>query len=120
MNDKVTPSIEGIGEPVAEARRFGHVRHDGNPQLFSQRGLLADVTERMRQVMDKRNISQADLARVIGCSTGHVSMVLNGTRNMTLRTLEEFARALGCEVRIKLVRVSSPLIGERDASVSGD
>ena len=46
------------------------------------------------------NITRVDLAKSIGKSKGHISQLLNGKRNMTLRTLAEIAFALNVRVAI--------------------
>ena len=76
--------------------------HGQDPRLFAQEGLLVAASEEVWRVMNQQDVNQAELARRIGCSTAHVSMVLRGTRNLTLRTLADLADALGYEVSVKL------------------
>ena len=77
--------------------------HAQNPKLFAQEGLLVDACEEIWHVMNKQGVTKAELAKRIGCSRAHVTMVLNGTRNMTLRTLADLAGALGYQPKIRLV-----------------
>lgn len=77
--------------------------HGQDPKLFAQEGLLVDASEEVWRAMNKEGLNKSQLADRIGCSRAHVTMVLNGTRNMTLRTLSDLADALGCEVRVKLL-----------------
>jgi len=76
--------------------------HGADPKLFAQEGLLLEASEEIWRVMNKQKVIKAELARRVGCSSAHVTMTLDGTRNMTLRTLADFAGALGYEVRVKL------------------
>jgi antitoxin component HigA of HigAB toxin-antitoxin module len=73
-------------------------------RAFAQEGLLLDATEILLRAMKRENMLKAELARYLGCSKAHVSEVLNGRRNMTLRTLSDFAGALGYEVKVRLVK----------------
>lgn len=59
-----------------------------------ERRLIALATSRILDEMDAAGLSQAELARKIGVTDAHVSQVLSGSRNMTLRTLATLA--LGC------------------------
>jgi len=59
-----------------------------------ERRLIALATSRILDEMDVAQLTQAELARRIGVTDAHVSQVLSGSRNMTLRTLATFA--LGC------------------------
>ena len=76
--------------------------HRQNPKLFAQEGLLLAASEEIWRVMNRNLITKAELAKRIGCSRAHITMVLNGTRNMTLRTLSDIAKALGCDVAVRL------------------
>lgn len=52
------------------------------------------ATELICELMQKKNVSRADLAKRIGKSKAFITQVLHGTRNMTLRTLADLAGAL--------------------------
>jgi len=93
MTNEVTSALEQWANRTPERQR-----------AFAQEGLLAQATEAIWCVMDAEGVRKVDLAQRIGCSKAHISMVLEGTRNMTLRTLSDIAAALGYEVEVKLVR----------------
>lgn len=103
-----------------EVRRSNRVRepqvnkplHDGDPKLFAQEGLLCAATEEIWRVMNQQGVNKYQLSKRLGCSKAHVTMVLNGTRNMTLRTLSDLAGALGYEVTVKLKRRALPTSAE--------
>lgn len=63
---------------------------------------VLDVTEALWAMMDKHRISKAALADKLGKSRSHVTQLLNGDRNMTLRTLFDIAAALECKPRFTL------------------
>lgn len=67
-----------------------------------QEKLILDVTESVFEVLEKQGKSRADLAASMGRSAAYVSQLLNGTRNMTLRTLADIAYALNIEPRIEI------------------
>ena len=45
-----------------------------------------------------------ELIRWYGRTRGDINQLLNGSRNLTLRTLAELADALGCKVELTLAR----------------
>jgi len=71
-----------------------------NRRVYSQEGLILEISELIWGELEKRNWNQARLAQELGKSKAHVSQLLNGSRNMTLRTLSDIAFALGLEVRV--------------------
>ena len=70
--------------------------------LTQQEATILEVTEEIWRVMANTKTTKADLARTLKCSKAHVTMLLNGGRNMTLRTLSDIAQALGYTIIIKL------------------
>jgi transcriptional regulator with XRE-family HTH domain len=56
--------------------------------------LILDTTELILELMERDGVTRKQLADRIGKSKGHVSQLLNGDRNMTLRTLAEIGFAL--------------------------
>lgn len=71
-------------------------------KAYRQEGFILGVTEQIWEAMEKSGQSKADLAKRLDCSKAHVTNVLSGSRNMTLRTLSDMADALGCEVTVKI------------------
>jgi DNA-binding Xre family transcriptional regulator len=67
---------------------------DAHARLAAQERLITEVTETIWKVMEESGINKTDLANRIGATKGHVSQVLNGSRNMTLRTLADICFAL--------------------------
>ena len=51
--------------------------------------------------MEEQQVSKTDLAQQVGTSKSHVTQLLSGSRNMTLRTLAELAFAVGHKVEIR-------------------
>lgn len=79
-------------------------------RLDAQEDLIFDVTQEILEVMEDLGANKADLARKLDVSRAHVTQVLSGERNMTLRTLADLAFALDRRATVHLrwsrVRVS--------------
>ncbi|MBI2433262.1 MAG: helix-turn-helix transcriptional regulator [Candidatus Hydrogenedentes bacterium] len=59
-----------------------------------------DFILQLENAMASTPISQAQLARKLGVSPGRVSQVINDPSNMTLKSMIEYARALGMKISI--------------------
>lgn len=62
---------------------------------YEQERLVLWTTERISELMEQAGVSRAELARLLGTSRPHVTSLLSGGRNMTLRTLADICTALG-------------------------
>ncbi len=67
----------------------------GTDLEFVFEGVLLDVNERVCQLMERKSVSRAELARRLGKSRAYVTRLLNGLPNVTLKTLTQIAIALG-------------------------
>lgn len=81
-------------------------RNDEKKQLLEEEVFLLKATEDLVQIMDDQGVSRAGLAQRMGTSRAFISQVLNGNRNMTLRTLFRICRALGYDAQIVYDRLS--------------
>ena len=68
---------------------------EANAKLVAEELLIAEVTEAIWEAMEEAGCSKTELAQRMGATKGYVSQVLNGSRNMTLRTLADICHALG-------------------------
>jgi len=57
--------------------------------------LIEDISSRIKQLREEREISMADLAKAINVSRSLISQVENGAAFPSLQTLERIANALG-------------------------
>ena len=73
-----------------------------NKKLYAEESLILEVSEMIWDELKKRELSKADLASATGTSKSHISQLLNGSRNMTLRTLADIAFALNMVPRFHL------------------
>lgn len=82
--------------------------------------LRFNITEDILLAMQDSGTSKADLAKKLGKSKAHISQLLDGGRNMTLKTLSDIAYALNSEVKVAIYRdgidVSHQLVPERNWS----
>jgi transcriptional regulator with XRE-family HTH domain len=62
-----------------------------------------DITEKILEVMDAKNISRAELAEKMGVSKSSISQFFNNGSNITVGRLIRIVHALNCEVEINLV-----------------
>ncbi|MFA5515936.1 MAG: helix-turn-helix transcriptional regulator [Desulfuromonadales bacterium] len=66
-----------------------------NAKLLAQELLITEVTELIWKAMEESGITKSELAGRMQATKGYVSQLLNGSRNMTLRTLADICFALG-------------------------
>ena len=86
-------------------REFLHEWLDESPErsrVFLEEGLILDATEAICEALEENGISRANLADRLGTSNAYVTQLLNGSRNMTLRTFAGIAFALEMVPRIEL------------------
>ena len=62
--------------------------------VLEQEHLILDVTEMIVELMNERGVTRSELADRLGKTKGHVSQLLSGSRNLTLRTLSDIFVAL--------------------------
>lgn len=65
--------------------------------------LASHLTDLIAQVMDRTNVTRAELARRLGVSRAHITQTLSGERNMTLRTVAEALYELGHRLEARAV-----------------
>jgi transcriptional regulator with XRE-family HTH domain len=68
---------------------------------YAIEGFIGDTAELIWQLLVRRKMKQADLARLLNKTPAFVSQLLNGKANMTIRTLAEVVYALGATVKIE-------------------
>ena len=73
-----------------------------NRRLLRQEELILQVTEELASVLDREGIKKAQLAEKLGKSKAFVSQIMNGGRNLTLRTLADVADALDYRIKVRL------------------
>jgi transcriptional regulator with XRE-family HTH domain len=69
-------------------------------KLMAQEDLIMEVTETLCELLEKEKVSRKELADRLGKSKGFVSQLLNGGRNLTLRTVADILYVLGYKVTL--------------------
>ena len=69
-------------------------------KLLAQEELILEVTETICDLLENEKISRKELADRLGKSKGFVSQLLNGGRNLTLRTVADNFHVLGYKVTL--------------------
>jgi len=70
-------------------------------RLFQEERLILAATELICEAMDEQGVTRKRLADMLGTSKSFVTQLLDGSRNMTLRTLADVFLALGFAVDIQ-------------------
>jgi transcriptional regulator with XRE-family HTH domain len=69
-------------------------------KLLAQEELILEVTEFICKLLGEENVSRKQLSDRLGKSKGFVSQLLNGGRNLTLRTVADILHVLGYKVSL--------------------
>ena len=75
---------------------------------FHVAGVKIEIAEQIYRMMEKRNITQSDLARKLGKNRAYISKILKGTTNFTVETLVLIGRKLEAEWDFQLTDVERP------------
>jgi transcriptional regulator with XRE-family HTH domain len=76
-------------------------------RLYAIEGLVTEAGEFVARLMQEQGVTRAELARRLGKSRAYIMQMLNGSANLTVRTLAEVAYALGAEVRLEAAPVEA-------------
>lgn len=76
--------------------------NEEDAKLAAQEALITEVTEVIWKAMEEVGVNKAELAKNMEATKGYVSQILNGSRNMTLRTLADICFALDCKPSFRL------------------
>ncbi len=96
---KLTP------EEAAEYRRIRAQVMEEIPPATTN--VVRDVIAQLRRPREEQGLSLADVEEQTGMTRANLCRLENEGRNLQLRALERYARALGCRVEINLVPVAA-------------
>lgn len=71
-------------------------------RLYAQEKLIIDVSEQLWVALEKQGWTRTQLAEALHTSKSNVTQMLNGGRNMTLRTLADIAHVLESWVNVRI------------------
>ncbi len=95
-------------------------------QILAERPEVQQTLERERaymeaymliiKLMDEQDVSKAELARRLGRSRPYVTKLLNGSTNMTIRTIADVLFHLGCRLEVSGSELAAaPIDSQKDA-----
>ena len=70
-------------------------------RVFAQEELILDIAEKIHDLLKINKVKKTEIAATLGKSPAYVTQVLNGSRNMTLRTISDVAFALNARVHVE-------------------
>ncbi len=73
-------------------------------RLMAQEDLILEVTETFMDILAVEKVKKNALAQMMGKTKGFISQILNGSRNLTLRTLADMAFTLGYAIELRFVK----------------
>lgn len=68
---------------------------------FRMESIIMDITERICEKLEQKNITRAKFADLLSVSPPAVTKILNGNSNFTLKTLLSISDALDLELNIQ-------------------
>jgi DNA-binding Xre family transcriptional regulator len=90
----------------AEAARYRRIRDQAQQDLLPAKPDPVKVAiAKLRAMREAQGVTLAELAARTGMTRGNVAR-LESQKNATLRTLDRYARALGCKLEIDVVSAS--------------
>jgi DNA-binding phage protein len=80
----------------------------------AEENLLIDFQFLLQGLLDKHNMSRADLARKTGLSKARLSQIFSSEANPTVKTLARVFHALGENLRLEVQEIDSSDVLERE------
>lgn len=74
-----------------------------------EKSLSEHVIDQFKAVMKERGLNQTELGVKMGATPANVSRFLSTSENLTLKTLERIAKAIGGEIEIKFIPAKTEL-----------
>ena len=78
-------------------------------RLFQQERVIMEVTELICALMEEEHVFKADLAKRLNTSKANVTQMLDGRRNMTIRTVSDVLFHLGHVLEISAKNLSDAM-----------
>jgi transcriptional regulator with XRE-family HTH domain len=88
--------------------RNSNLTPDERQQALEQEHLILDATELICELLEHKGVTRQELAGRLGKTKGHVTQLLSGERNMTLRTLADVAAALDHRFELRTAPLAAP------------
>lgn len=70
--------------------------------------LIEKITDQIDDIMEKKDISRAQLAERLGLSRASITQSLDGNTNFTLKKLARYLTALDADIELKIIDKDEP------------
>lgn len=85
----------GFGTIKSQTQRLSYSPIDSEILLWNQDEAILDTTELICRLMKEQGVTRAELAKRLGTTKGNVTQMLDGSRNLTIRTVSDVLSHLG-------------------------
>jgi len=86
-------------------------------RLYQQERAIQELTDMICEIMQKQGVSRSELARRLGTTKGHITQLLDGLRNMTVRTISDVFTALDHAVHFQEGPIFREIINKSNLSL---
>lgn len=76
------------------------LQDDAFARSYRHEELIVDVTESIYKIMRQKDMNKSDLAKATGLSKARITKLLDGSANMTLKSISDIAFALGVTPKV--------------------
>ena len=83
-------------------------------KLYLEERLILRVTNVISGCMEEQKVKKVDLAKRVGCSKGYITQILDGTANLTLKTVSNVLFELGSTLAVKAESIKELVEGKRE------
>lgn len=83
-------------------------------KLYLEERLILRVTNVISGCMEEQKIKKVDLAKRVGRSKGYITQILDGTANLTLKTISNVLFELGSTLTVKAEPIKELVEGKRE------
>jgi DNA-binding Xre family transcriptional regulator len=109
MADKGRDLSRGRKLTAEEAADYAKIRGQVMEEMPpAATNVVRQVIAKLRQLRAEQGLSLSDMEMRTGMTRANLCRLENEGRNIQLRTVERYARALGCRVEVQLVPVVAP------------
>lgn len=81
-------------------------------RIKAEENLIIDAQFLIQSIMNEKNLSRADLAKILGVSKSRLTQVMGTNSNLTLRLLARIFDALGETVEIRKTQKDSKCVSQ--------
>ena len=74
------------------------IRETMTPEMKIQMELSVSIANRIYDILEEKQMSQKDLAKLLGKTETEVSRWLSGTHNLTMATIAKISAVLGVDI----------------------